>query len=340
MAGLSAGLKAHPKLNTKRRNPSRLLWGVCFFLSFLTSCTRCGPTHSDPRGANGRGSTSFTVGKALFSFKYPEVNELSISSQDPSTGSRFSAHFRRQNEKWLIQSGPEGSELLDRNANTSFINHLLDTLSTLRMSKPVEAENLPRAEFLSRLGLTPPSHWLRWGTANQSFELQLGSRADAFGSHASAQGQTFLVEGAALKMLEYVTDFRKLRHSKLMLKTIDEVDRVEIRWQTSPPQLLRAERDSGHWVGRLPRRVAPGVLAPKIQSAIESLPQLEIAEFDLPASAFKKAWLSISWMDRHDAQVLIEIDTDLLARASDRPGSTFRLHESARALLVAARFGG
>ncbi len=277
-------------------------------------------------------ASRFELGKPAFKLNPESVVELSVSQNDPATGTRWSARFEKSSGHWRITSGPEGVSLTDRLADSGFILHLLDTLKTLRVSSRIETSG---SDLRSRLGLAPPTWWLRWRESSSSVsdEISLGSHPDPFRVNAESTGEFVTVEGAALKMLEHIRDFRTLRHHKLMTWTLDDADRIEIRWSDSKgSRQLQAERISAEWA-------VPGGarLSDPAQIQIERLSMLEIAQFE--EAGFDRPWVTVIWKNRHNEELRIEIDSLLRARSSGRPGAIFRLPEEARATLLPRHFG-
>jgi hypothetical protein len=288
-----------------------------------------------------RSESSFTPGKPAFAFIPAQILELSISHDDPATGLRWSAGFRREGAggeatntpQWILTSGPEGLTLTDRLADSGFIRHLLDTLATLRVASRLEPSG---GDLRSRLGLEPPSWWLRWSDGVTRHELRIGSRADPFRMHAESAGEFLLIEGAALQMLKHAGDFRRLRMHKLMHWPADDADRVEIRW-TGPGsrKALLAERSSGEWAAKGGTR-----LRDSVQLQLERLSMLEIEEFEVPGgeASWGPPWVEVRWKTRHDQELTLEIDSALRARSSGRPGAIFRLNDAARETLAHRHF--
>ena len=148
--------------------------------------------------------------------------------------------------------------------------------------------------------------------------------ANPFSAFASIEGSYLQVEGAALKMHDYLGDFKKLRHTKLSTWTSDDADRIEII--RPGKSSLKAERNSGEWTQPGGRRFAQPV-----DSQIEAIFQLEIAAFE--ADGFGRGRYKIVAQSRSGEQLVLEVDEELRARASDRPGAVFKLHTGAEKVL-------
>lgn len=170
---------------------------------------------------------------ALFSFDYKKVRSVEIVQNDPELSEQWSARLENPVPgdvgAWIIASAPGGQTLLDRLAAGNLIQHLLDTLNTLRAtdaSPQVSTENL---------GLTPPQILLRWSdTQDQLKELRLGRRVSTQTEDRYAQlgpaplSQPFIVQGSTLKMLGYASRFASIRRSTLLDFDLDDADEVEI----------------------------------------------------------------------------------------------------------------
>ncbi len=125
-------------------------------------------------------------------------------------------------------------------------------------------------------------------------------------------------------MLDYLSGFKKLRHTKLSTWTVDDADRIEVG---SPGKTtLRAERNSGEWT--LPEGKK---FSKPVDSYVEAIFQLEIQDFE--ADRFGAPRYRIHARSRSGDSLLIEVDDQLNARTSDRPGAFFKLHPGAERIL-------
>lgn len=275
----------------------------------------------------------FQVGRPVLSFNYLDATELSISKNDPDTGDRWSAQFlrvgklgpQRASARWEMTQAPEGMTPTDRLANGAFIAHLLDTLANLRLEAQTAVYGTENS-----FGLNPPRYWLRWKSGNTGAglqqEIRLGAKASLFSAFASMEGQVLQVEGAALKMLDYLSEFKKLRHTKLSTWSVDDADRIEISVPGKPK--LLAERNSGEWT-------LPGgkPLRRPIDAYLDGIFHLEIESFE--AARFGSTLYRIEALSRSGEKLVLEVDGSLQARASDRPGALFKLHKGALRILSA-----
>lgn len=275
------------------------------------------------------------LAQALFDLQ--SISSLDIAKADPATGDVWSARFRQLPQSgregngplWEVSSGPGGGSLLDRKAQGGFINHLLDTLKTLRVSEL--APKGPPESF----GLVPPRFALRFGTS----EIRFGND-----SYAAIGNQIYKVEGAALKMLEYIPSFESLREQKLLASLVsDDFDEVEIKRKGHKP--FYTQRDGSAWTDRHHKPVQKSLnefleqwthmriekfiddpaLAPKISKKIEEQPlaQILLRGRNQPEILVRLQWQTLDGTD------------GLYATTSNRPGSVFRIYpEAARSFSI------
>ncbi len=277
------------------------------------------------------------AGKPVFSYDYEAVRELMVSRNEPSF-EPWTARFvqdgwlgpQQVTPRWVIQQAPEGVSPTDVLADGGFLRHLLDSLKGLR-----KVGSTPNGDD-SGFGLRPAWTRLQWTEGKRRFEILLGSPVASGGRYARIGKERLIVNGAALEMLALMPGFQKTRHQKLLTWALDDADRVKIRW-TRPQSSWTVERHSGAWAAAA-GRVGTKAFGTAADTALEAIAHLQIEQFDLPASSFSLPEISIEWLDRNENRLVVEIDAELRARTSDRPGSVFRLHAGARALLAPARF--
>lgn len=175
------------------------------------------------------------------------VTELSIIHSATDTGGTpWTATFRKAGAVWKLDAGP-GTPLLDRQAKTGFIEHVLDTVQTLQVNGP--APQGPPESF----GLVPPLYALRWRNAEgASGEVQIGhqktgpSAGYAILKIAGVTSPVAQVEGALYRMLETVTSFEQLRQQQVLAPWVaDDVDEVEVSLRGK--KLLYAQRAGTAW---------------------------------------------------------------------------------------------
>lgn len=298
-------------------------------LLVLPACTR------SKNGDKNSASSSETLrrGAYLLPFDFEQVTELTVAKNDPAEGAPWTAKVARQGEgddaSWRIVSAPDGKELQDRLANRTYIRHLLDTLRTLQY-----AEDAPEGPLPS-YGLASPRFALRWRTPQQPFELLVGTELDS-GSyvHLPSHEKTVIARGAALRMLEHLSDFSMLRQKNLLTLPADDVD--EMTFFRNGKQVLYAQRETDSWVDAKRRKlkVPAGEL-------LEALAHLKVKDFVDDASSagslrekLKKPDYRIEFKDRQGLPTEIRIAREngkiwasesSRKTASDQP-AIFELH--------------
>lgn len=268
-------------------------------------------------------------GKSPFDFETKKITTFEIAKADPKTGDSWTAQFERNRDgMWEIASGPGGERLIDRKAHSQLIDHLLDTLKTLRVTQ--QAPKGPPESF----DLAPPRFALRWG----GNELRLGS-----GKFASIGSSIYEVEGAALKMLDYVESFQSLREQTLLSPiSSDDIDEVEL--SRNGKKYFYAQREGTLWTDAHHRPVQPDMAY-----FLDQLTHARIQEFvehpkisaPLATSVQKNPLVQITLKDRlgHATEAylkweIIEGSKNLYSTTSLRPTAVFRIFNEALRFFV------
>lgn len=263
-------------------------------------------------------------GQSPFAFDTKKIMTFEIAKADPKTGDAWSAQFDRNPDGiWEVASGPGGGHLIDRKAHSQLIDHLLDTLRTLRVTHL--APKGPPESF----ELIPPRFALRWG----GHELRLGS-----GQFASIGSTVYEVEGAALKMLDYIDSFQSLREQTLLSPiTSDDIDEVEL--SQGGKKYFYAQREGTVWTD-----VHHKPVKPDMSFFLDQLTHARIQEFvdqpetsaQLAASVRKNPLVQITLKDRlgHATQAYWKWETmegtkKLFSTSSLRPSAVFRIFDGA-----------
>ncbi|NDD90687.1 hypothetical protein EBZ37_01160, partial [bacterium] len=198
------------------------------------------------------GSSAFAIGQPVFSFNYESVSEFFIAKKNPGEPA-WTARLAQEGwlgpqqvtPRWVIREVSEGRILSDQLVDGSFIRHLLDNLRTLRKTGTTLSGS--DASF----GLSPEWTRLAWKEGDRRFELLLGAPApNKGGRYAKIGEERLIVDGAALDMLELITGFHRIRHQRLITWTLDDADRVNLKWFGADGKLTTqwsAERYSGDW---------------------------------------------------------------------------------------------
>ena len=279
------------------------------------------------------------TGKPVFQFDYEKVQELLISRGEPGQSpwtARLSVDGwlgpQQVTPRWRIQQAPEGQILADSLADGSFVRHLLDSLRGLR-----KTAGTPEGDDAG-FGLLPAWTRLEWKEGEKKFEILLGSNFSGGGRYARIGNERLVVNGATLDMLGMVEAFERTRYRKLFTWTLDDADRVTIRWSGGQLGARKAEnwsgeRQTGDWA-----KSGGKAFSKSPDPQLEAVAHLQIDQFELAPETFSAPAVAIEWVDRNDHRLLIEVDANLMARSSDRPGTVFRLHPGAREILTYSRF--
>ena len=265
---------------------------LCLLL-FFTSCSPPPQQNLPEKGFN------LQAGKTAFDFDPKKTEEITLTKTE-ATGEQWIVTLKRAPQGnpncqgWCIISAPGGSTLSDRNANTGFINHLMDSLAQFRLSgSPIEGS-------MDVMGLAPPKFLIKWRTSEKEFLLHLGESADrTSGSvYAKVQDQVFLGSGSFLRLLREIRAFSDLRDRHWTLLSPDEIDEME--FFRSGKSFFYAQRDGDIWTNRKHENLPKQVLTPEI--LLEKLTLSEISEFIDPPTAqakLKKAALEKNLWEAH-----------------------------------------
>lgn len=220
-------------------------WSVFFLvflgLGFSTGCSRWEASTEAPKLALKLPPAGFAS---------ESVTELSLAKSDARSQDTWTARLVRPSlqSEWQVASAPEGAELPDRLADSTFLNHLMDLVSQLMVVE--QAPNGP----LSNFGLETPLFTLRWrtqGAGQAEQELRIGDTApDGQGVFAQALvsgklSHPAVIRGSALQMLGMIRDFSVLRRRRIATFDPDDVDHFEL-WQGGKRK-WQAERAGDDW---------------------------------------------------------------------------------------------
>lgn len=285
-------------------------------------------------GSSGKSSDAVQVGKAMYAFDPARVTDLMISKNDASNGEHWTVQLQKnessqeENLQWQILSAPGGKELSDRFADSGFIRHLLDTLTTLS-----PAEMAPKGPLAS-FGLTRPHYALQWRSEGKLHELRIGLPAPKGGYYAQAHipSQSDLpvvaVRGAALEMLRRIETFEAIRRRTLVTFKADDVDEFELR--KGSKLMFYAQRQGVDWVDRKHRP-----LGEKTAAQLEAMVHLRVQAFmdepepeRAPAFPEKNPLYQVTFRDRKGMPTdlrVAQVKNRVLAQLSSRPGAVFEL---------------
>jgi hypothetical protein len=301
--------------------------GLAFSIAVALGSAACTKTSTSPQ---------FTKGQVPFAaglFDLNSITRLEIAKADPATGDAWAAQVQRvatpegADPQWEITSAPGELNLIDRKAQSGFITHLLDTLKTLRISGPA-----PRGS-LESFGLQPPRFALRWGT----HEVRFGKDR-----YALIEDSVYEIEGATLKMLEYLPAFQSLRDQIwLSPLTADDVDEIEIYTRKNKGQkpVFYAQRDGSVWTDQQHKPVKQD-----ISSFLQQIAHVRIQEFvddsettrKLQNSIQARPLLRVIFRGRNNLETQASINWEVLngtkalyGTSSARPNAAFRIFSEA-----------
>lgn|GEM_PF-2288244 len=323
-------LKKNRFFNGLRCRPAALL------LLALISGTAC---TAKPKPEFTADAPALAPGTSAFPMDWRSVTELEIFKNDATAGDHWNALLQKEKEEWRIVSASVPHPLKDQRADTKFVGHLLDTLSTLRV-QDWALEGPPEA-----FGLAEPAWVLKWKTDKITHELRLGDittgqiRYAALPGRTDAAGnsRTLTVAGAAIEMLSRLDEFSALRARVLLPFDSDDVDVLEIR---SPTKKLHAIREGAEWSDargkRLPQEIDP------ILDALTHLRARKILDTEAADQAAMRKQIEKSplfearFTDRSNAVSTLRASRDKdrwYALLSDRPGVLFELHPESEKIL-------
>lgn len=291
----------------------------------------------------------FVLTASLFSCTpkiQPEIPKGQFFSVDPNTidqisftrfqdGKTWSGTFKRKDhEPWEITSTPDSLPILDRLANDKYLNHLLDSLTTLSNIKPTDKGTE------EQLGLSPPRWLIQIGTPYNSNALQLklggvDTQTNAVISSINMAGVTGtqLIRGSFLGLLDHLKNFQYLRLTTLINKKAGDIFKIEISHGKSKSA---AERQVNEWVKKNKNDVSTRLIP-----WIERLVHLQIKNFiDDPRDQEKLKTLSESTTERVDITLtnlqdqaeiwqFFKINNEVYARSKKRNDYFFHLYSEA-----------
>ncbi|HAR41627.1 MAG TPA: hypothetical protein DCS07_03180 [Bdellovibrionales bacterium] len=218
---------------------------VLLFSIVLTLCSgSCTPNQSEKAAPRAQS-------KLLFNFDYTKVKEVVITRTGPEAREQFNArlqHFGPGAEHWRILSS--SVPVLDSLANGIFLEHLLDSIRTLKITA------LGPSAPLETFGLHPPRFGIQWKAEDTDFEILFGDTQKNGSTyamitkqgHGKGSAQVLLVRGAVQQLLLHLNSFEQLRFPNLSTLNIDEIDEFEISRNGKP--VFYAQRQGSGWIDR------------------------------------------------------------------------------------------
>lgn len=178
-----------------------------------------------------------------------EIERLSIASHDATTRAPWIVQLRKVAKHWQIEAVSDAPDLSDRFVNEGLILHLLDTLSSLKVSEPG-----PKTP-LGALGLDPPEYAIQWSGQKGSQSLWVGGQVPGRSEiNISLDGKTsWLASGPLFSILSEIQNWQKLRSPSWVIQGPDDIDEITIH--KGQKKLLYAQRDGDHWADSLHRPI-------------------------------------------------------------------------------------
>lgn len=226
---------------------SGLRWTIISTVLTLCGCTV--PPSESPSSI-WQNQITFRPGKSIFVFDPSKVAEVTLLKDGLIRLKRVDA------KSWIIAQAPEGQKQLDIRADGPLLEHLLESLQTLR---PTEAAQTSA----ETAGLEPPRFALRLqmtGKNAPTLEIQIGIAP--VGREAPQPGQELrygklpgkpeiaILQGSTLDMLGKLGAFENLRMPTLMDPEL-AADEVAVEWtQTqaaAPPLVVHWKHEGGPW---------------------------------------------------------------------------------------------
>jgi hypothetical protein len=299
-----------------------------------------------PSACNRKPALTFTneapalaPGTAPFPMDWRTVSDLEVFKNDPNTGDHWHASLQKREDIWVITTASTPTPLKDSRADTRYVGHLLDTLSTLRVQD--WALNGPPESF----GLDRPRWVLKWKTDKVSHELRIGDASTgailfaAIPGRTDAQGtaRTVTIAGAAIEMLARLDEFTALRARVLLPFDSDDIDLLTLK---SPARKITAKREGGDW-----QNETPPPLKLDITATLEELTHLRARriidaeneeERHIRESLEKSAPFEARFTDRSNHVSVLRAGRFAslwYATLNDRNGVLFELHPESERIL-------
>ena len=312
-------------------------WALCVFLGclILAACDRAPAPQHAPK-------------EVPLALQAASLTRLEVFKGDARTGERWNAAFTRpavDSRSWRIESSP-GGDLGDRLAASGLINHLLDTFTTLQIR-----ELAPRATPAS-FGLEPPE----MGVRLDHQEIRIGAPVTHAGSAKGTRyaqlppdPTVYVIEGAALQMLDHIDSFQSLRQQAWLGELdSDDIDEIEVlEGPAGRKSLYYAQREGSTWTDRKHRPVG------RAQELLDHLAHARVQEFvDAPAPRTeilaglgKRPGLEVRLTRRGGtsvirlaaAWVVVSGTESAYGTVDSREGQVFRIHPETLRLLETFR---
>ncbi|MCC7440368.1 MAG: DUF4340 domain-containing protein [Bdellovibrionales bacterium] len=268
-----------------------------------------------------------TGSRLLPAYDYRACDSLNLRKHDGVTGDRWSARLEKRTEGaqaawWILGSEPVEA-LSDRRANSSWVEHLLDALGTLKV------DSIPDPVAEPAFGLKEPLWRLQARCGSVSWELRIGdiagnARSGSRFARLNGAGAV-AASGSAFGLLGRNGRFEDIRHPWVLAAGLDDV--VLARRRRADGKTFQWERRPGGWTGQDGKSLDPSraenwlrrVLHVAVVQVVEPPGELESRfRASRPGSVTLEDRLG-----RRRELWLGELEGRWLALSTDRPGAVF-----------------
>lgn len=216
------------------------------FIASSTSCTRNAMQRPEP----------FPTGR-VFQIQASQAEKITFTRLQ--NGTTWSTDLvRASSERWKIQTAPDAQPLLDEEARSSFIEHLIDSVSTITNTQTApkgsdEQLGLSRPEWMIRIYVKDP---------DSVIEMKIGSLDTQTSSYVSriswnGKSEALLARGAFFGLLSHIKDFHYLRQPQLSSKKPSDVFVIDTFNGKSKAHHI--ERNVNEWIAPPHRDVTESV---------------------------------------------------------------------------------
>jgi hypothetical protein len=319
-------------------------------LSFSVGCSKKNKSQSPIQSGEGTEApieVRSELNQKLFQFEPKKIIELTLIRIDPAFKDNFSFTFLkngddklRDEDQWEMKSATHLDELKDRLANGNWIEHFLDTLTTLTPREV--AGEAP----LNHFGLDPPRYIIQMKTkTGHSVEVHLGDTAHSPSSrwgrlphHKEGITKPMRYEGAAIQMLSLIQTPQFLRRERILISQADDIDLIQKTYQGKTT--IDVEREGIEWVTPKTRKKVKAPIAKWLEALthlrakrfIEAEPELKLVEELFRKNDPTTERIRLDFTNRKNEIETLEArikSGKVWARLSRRLGVIFELHKDA-----------
>lgn len=266
------------------------------------------------------------LGTRPFQFNSKDVTELTLVKSDPATGDHWFTSLQKEQDHWKITSSPLENQI-DRQADEIFVEHFIDEL------RSIQVDSFAPHGSLASLGLAPPYFAVRWKTAQQNWEIHIGSALPNLSRYCTFdRTQPLIMTGNALQMLDLIESYSRLRKKTWTLLAPDDLDEIQLFHRSKP--MFYAQREGDQWTDRQHHRIKKD-----LNGLLQNLVQARITQFVDDPETSKRVLEQIQeapdyearLSDRHGKTAKLQIrllDTKVYGFNSTRQSSVFQLEDT------------